>query len=269
MIRKSASAPGKLILSGEHSVVYGFPAIVGAVNLRLRIDQAGNIKSQIPIGSGMGSSAALSVAKSTLELGELNLEKINQLSYKKEKKFHGNPSGIDNTISTYGGLLWYKKEVDGSKIFRQIKLKVKIKNIFILNSGRPKETTRDMVDYVRNRYLNEKRDVGWIFNEMGIVTSGLHKFISGAGSNNFGSLINRNELLLERLGVVSESTIDIISKIKELGGYAKISGAGGRSGGSGIVLVYHDDPEKISFIGKKIGFKLTAVRLASVGVKLS
>lgn len=99
------SVPGKLILSGEHAVVYGYPAIATAINLRLTATRAGKIESDIPIGAGMGSSAAFAVALSAFKVGELNLEKINKFAYKLEKGLHGNPSGVDNTIVTYGGFL--------------------------------------------------------------------------------------------------------------------------------------------------------------------
>ena len=42
-------------------------------------------------------------------------EKINQVAYEAEKAYAGNPSGIDNTAATYGGLMWFKKNLGGGQ----------------------------------------------------------------------------------------------------------------------------------------------------------
>ena len=89
------SAPGKLIISGEHAVVYGYPALVTAIDRRLSIEGSGKddkITSDIPIGAGMGSSAAFAVATSALRIKKIDLPKINELAYKLEKKHHGSRS---------------------------------------------------------------------------------------------------------------------------------------------------------------------------------
>lgn len=265
------SAPAKLILSGEHSVVYGRPAITSAVDKRLfasRVDKKVKITSEIPIGVGMGSSAAFAVATSAIKLGEMDLEKINESAYKMEKKRHGNPSGADNTVCTYGGFLWYRKENENFKTFKTVIPKKKFPKVYLLNTGKPMETTREMVEYVADRLLNRKSYFDTVFRDMETVTRRFLEFLVSDTNLELEALIKENELLLERLGVVSESTNQIIRKIEKMGGAAKISGAGGKKDKSGIVLIYHKDPERLLAFAKKNSLDLFSVRMGEEGVRI-
>jgi mevalonate kinase len=77
------------------------------------------IKSQIPVGSGLGSSASYAVCIATLVLLASNaispqltaddLVKINDLAFTAERVMHANPSGVDNSISTYGGFKIFQR----------------------------------------------------------------------------------------------------------------------------------------------------------------
>jgi mevalonate kinase len=78
------------------------------------------VNSELPMGSGLGSSAAFCVALSAALLafsesasldmnqqgwsvfGESELELVNKWAFEGEKILHGKPSGLDNTVSTYG-----------------------------------------------------------------------------------------------------------------------------------------------------------------------
>lgn len=78
------------------------------------------VNSELPLGSGLGSSAALCVALSAALLafsdsvsldmnqqgwsvfGESELDLVNKWAFEGEKIIHGKPSGLDNTVSTYG-----------------------------------------------------------------------------------------------------------------------------------------------------------------------
>jgi len=264
----SISAPGKIILSGEHEVVYGYPAIATAINRRLTAGQYGKIVSRIPIGAGMGSSAAYAVALSALKVGKLDLEKISSLAYEMEKQRHGNPSGVDNTIVTYGGFLWYRKESENFKTFKQIESKVKPPKLFLLNSGKPSESTKQMVESVADLRRKRKAGVDDTFRRIETITKGFLKFLLNEKADDFGTLIRDNERLLEKLGVVSERTKKIIRLIEKGGGSAKISGAGGIKDGSGMVIVFHKDIEKLMSLAKNNHLDLMPVKFGEEGVRI-
>jgi mevalonate kinase len=84
------------------------------------------VRSNLPVGAGLGSSASYSVCVATALLqlnGYLSAGKgldvaaqrdlVNQWAFQAEKVIHGNPSGIDNTVSTLGGAVMFRK---GEKI---------------------------------------------------------------------------------------------------------------------------------------------------------
>lgn len=303
------SAPGKIILSGEHAVVYGYPAILASAGCRLKVEIAPSkkdleiisrhggklveyglkkaaqalrektdiklrieIDSEIPVGSGMGSSAALAVAITAafFKFKKLpwDLEKINSIGYEIEKKQHGNPSDGDNTIATYGGFLWFRKESEKQKIFSPIKIEKKLPRLFLIDTGMPKESTKEMVSLVRSFYNQHKRKVEKIFLEMEKVTKAFLRYVLKEERTPFQDLLRENELLLERLGVVSSSTRQIIRGIEELGGAAKISGAGGKKGGSGIILAYHKNPDRLLSFAARRNLDIFSVKLGEEGVKV-
>ena len=302
------SAPGKIILSGEHAVVYGYPDLLAAVNRRLsvNIEKIGGkkkvvlsritslvdyalkklklilgedwqdglrikIDSQIPIARGMGSSAALAVALSGAAFQfagrTWNLEEINQSAYGIEKKQHGKPSGGDNTISTYGGFLWFRKEAERVKLFHHLRPKRSLK-ILLIDTGKPKEDTGEMVSLVKDVVVKNPKKKKNIFQNIEEVTKCFLKFLIAEKNYSLRDLLKENERLLEDLGVVSSSTQKIIKQIERLGGGAKISGAGGQKAGSGIILVYHPRLSVLRQFAQKEDLPIFEVKLGEKGVRV-
>lgn len=300
------SAPGKLHLIGEHSVVYGYPALIVAVDRRCFVSlkdskmpqpkQIGSyvnfctktalnyfkkessnfnisIKSQIPLGSGMGSSAAIAVAVSGFISGfftkKIDRKKINDIAYECEKIVHGNPSGGDNSASVYGGFIWYQKK-NGKKIIKRLKLNFS-KNFssrfFIINSGRPKESTKEMVDFVSDEFSKNKKKIGKIFKEQGELTEKLLLAIKKEDVNQTSQIIKKAEDNLEKLNIVSKNTKKIIRDIEKTGGAAKICGAGGIKDRSGIILVFHDNFNQIEKIAKKFSLRCEKINLGEEGIR--
>ena len=95
-------------------------------------------------GSGVGASAAhcVSLARALndeFDLG-LSIDEINQLGWEGEFAYHGTPSGVDNTASTYGGLILYHIK-NGEKTWESINLKKPIE-VVLGNSGITADTSK-------------------------------------------------------------------------------------------------------------------------------
>ncbi|MGD8744202.1 MAG: mevalonate kinase [Candidatus Woesebacteria bacterium] len=304
------SAPGKVILSGEHSVVYGHPALLAATDNRLTVSLKGKrnkkiltksalnklsnfelpslkkflsqyfrkenfnlkLESDIPIGCGLGSSAAYSVVFSAL-LNKImgfqkSLKRINTLAYEIEKQFHKNPSGGDNTTSTYGGYLWYRKEAEGLKTFSKIEVKKKLDNLVLVNSGRANESTKDMVEIVRSKREANAKKIYGIFNSIEDVTKGFLKYLLQEQDLSLKYLLKQNQKLLEKLGVVSSSTKILVKRLEKKGAALKVAGAGGLETGSGILISFHDNTEVYKRYLKKQKLDFFVAKLGGKGVIL-
>ena len=285
------SAPAKVILSGEHSVVYGRPALVCAINRRLNFslsdknifnNQEGKdikkivnlieknvisylqknkisyrqkkyffqIDSNIPIGFGLGSSAALSVAAvaSFIEFftgKNLSKEIINHLAYKIETFFHQAPSGVDNTASCFGGLIYYRKEFDFLKNISFLNFKIpKNFSLFLIDSGKPDEKTKKMVKIVSEKHRKNPSFIDDILFEMEKVTKKMVLAIKTADKHLFQQSLLDNEIFLEMLGVVSLKTKKFLQKLSPFG-VGKITGAGGRKASSGFILFFAEKEEEL------------------------
>ncbi len=281
------SAPAKIILSGEHAVVYGRPDIISAIDLRLKFTVWGdkkeiedkiikmisqtvkdylrrkkisfnekffnyNIESEIPIGQKMGSSAALSVASSAAFLEfytgkQFDKEAINTTAYEIEKYFHGKPSGGDNSTSCYGGLIYFRKEFEFLKNISALNIRIP-KNIddalYIIDSGKPRENTREMIDKVGkllNKYPEKIEDV---FSKIEKTTKRMVVAISKEDSDFFKQCIVDNEKLLEMLRVVSAKAKDLLKDLTKFG-VGKVTGGGGYEEGSGNLLFFADKPQEL------------------------
>lgn len=286
MIIKSIcySAPGRIVLSGEHAVVYGKPALVTAINLRLTVMvEEGkketntsfiqiikvvrqyltskkityseksihlSVKSNIPVGRGLGSSAALSVAAAAALLefyiGEPSLpEEINNCAYQIEKIFHSNQSGVDVSASCFGGLIYYRKEFEFLKNISRLHLKIP-KNIaaglILIDSGHPTESTGQMVEMVGTRY---NKDTAQIDKLLSRIEKNVKQFVVSLMKEDiifFKKVISENQKNLEELGVVSKKTLQLIGSLNTWG-VGKITGAGGKKKGSGFILFYSENLE--------------------------
>ena len=300
-----ACAPGKLILSGEHSAVYGAPAIALAVNRYIRchaqqtptdglswhlpesgwqghiswpdlrqlinhLDHrfklfeageltAGNILetpqqlalyalglclpesdpvsglkltiySQLPLGSGMGSSGALGAAITSLGQKLFSLPLDTPELYQRvrycERLCHGRGGLIDAATVSYGGLVLVAQgQVESSSL--QLG-----DGWYYIHSGTPDAGTGECVDFVRQRFADSS-----IWQAFSAVTEQLTDAI--VKGENPGKPLKENHRLLTQIGVVPEPVQQFIQQLEQLGGAAKVSGAGSIKGvGAGALIAY-------------------------------
>jgi mevalonate kinase len=238
------------------------------------------ITSDIPIGSGMGSSSALAVAiAGALCLfidKKLDKEKINHIAFLAEQKKHGTPSGGDNAASCYGGLIWYQKksrvagQMADEKIIRQLPFsfsKTLAEKFFIINTGIPEESTGEMVSSVKDFYSKEQSVVQHILDDQEQLVHELSSAIETSDDKKLIEIIRQGENNLEKLGMVSESTKKLIRAIENADGAAKICGGGGRKDTSGIVLAFHENPDTIITISKEYNLSCSKIKLGEEGVR--
>lgn len=217
-----------------------------------------SIESEVPIGAGLGSSAATAVsvvAAMTSFLGEdIDAKKdvVNDIAFLVEQKKHGMPSGGDNAAVCYGGLIWFRKETPDLKIIQPVPFSIPeniAENFLIIDTGRPTESTGEMVAMVRGLYQEDQDSVGRIFDDQERLTRELLSALKNGNERDIMEIIKLGSHNLKSLGVVSPSVIELINEIEQAGGVAKICGAGGKTEASGVVLVYHPDktvPQRIA-----------------------
>src|SRR4030067_1067475 len=117
----------------------------------------------LPGFSGLGASAASSVAiaRAIAEEYEKKFsdDRINEIAYEAEKAYAGTPSGIDNTAATFGGLLWFEKNMKGGENTIE-KLRTRKPVEIVIGSTCTVASTKAMVEGVaeRKRKHPEKHD---------------------------------------------------------------------------------------------------------------
>ncbi len=314
MMKITVSAPCKVYLLGEWSVVWGKPALLTSVDLKMTAtittkSNPGNtskvgpdsfeakniiepivkkglnlkkippfhldISSQIPMGAHLGSSAAVSVVSIAALLTFLkvkwDLSLINKLAYEAEKVFHGNPSGADDSTITYGGLIWYRKEDADLKIIQSLPFYIPsklTKNFFLINTGIPKMTTKQMIAEVTSKFdKNPKLKNQFLENQEKLVRE-LLPAVKNAGEKEVTRIIREGEKNLESIGVCSPEVKKIIREIESLGGAAKICGAGASSGPTGVLLCYHPEKRVLIELAKSLNLPYFSAKLGVEGVKL-
>ena len=198
-----------------------------------------------------------------------NPQRINELSFQVEKIAHGNPSGADNCTVVFGGLVWFRKETDFLKSIWSLPIKsYKFPDFTIIDTGKPVESTKEMVSYVADFYRKKPDIFGELLWSQETQTKDLLAGLKTGDSKAIMESIRKGEKNLERMGVVSKSVAGMIREIEKKGGAAKVCGAGGRIAGSGIVLCFMEDIQILKNITDKYKFPYEKVILGGEGIRI-
>jgi len=301
------SAPGKMILLGEHAVVFGKPALALAIGLRITstvkpsnqysvngypmrkkhhayisasLDEAWegppiNIEteSQIPSGSGLGSSAAVTVscvAAMTSSKGKIDYEKVARRSFEVECKVQGRASPTDTSTSTHGyGVLISPDKLDN--LLWTIEKGERVWNIhhcevpslkFVVGHTGIHAATGPLVAKVK-KLVDSDGDAKKAVDRIGeIVLEGVEA-VSKRDKKRIGALMEEDHQLLNQLGVGHPKLEKLVMASKERSYGSKLTGAGG--GGSMMALT--DDPEAVAEAISAAGGTPIIVEVGCEGVR--
>jgi len=226
----------------------------------LKIWLGGNL----PGFSGLGASAASSVAIARAIAEEFGLdlsdERINDIAYEAEKAYAGNPSGIDNTAATFGGLIWFKKNLGGgSNTIEQLSIREPVE-IVIGNTGIV-ANTKAMVAGVGERKKQNPEKYGAIFRQAEKLAHEGREALEEFDLKQVGELMNENHRLLQEIEVSCKELDHLVDLAREQGAFgAKMTGGGG--GGCMVALTPGKDlQEAVAAAMENEGFKVLRTKI--------
>ena len=181
----------------------------------------------LPGMSGVGASAAscVAVARALSKFLNRNLsdERVNEIAFEGEKGYHGNPSGLDNTASTYGDLIWFQK--GERNILERIALKERVEMV-IGNSGLVCDT-KAAVEGVRQRKEKHPERYEALFEEAKQLVQDAREAIEQGDWEKVGGLMDKNQEMLFDLEVSCPELDKMVEIARQNGALgAKLTGGG-------------------------------------------
>ncbi|KAL1846766.1 hypothetical protein VTK73DRAFT_216 [Phialemonium thermophilum] len=253
------------------------------------------LRSTIPIGAGLGSSASICVCLSAALLlqirtlagphpdqpaGEaaVQIERINRWAFVGELCIHGDPSGVDNTVSARGKAVLFHKNTSGPPAVTPLVDFPKLR-LLLVDTRQPRSTAMQVAK-VRRRREDHPATVDLVLGAIGQLTHAALALFSSAASevegppdsdvvDRLGTLMRVNHGLLDALGV-SHPRLERVRELVDASGigWTKLTGAGG--GGCAIVLlrpaVSPEDVEKLDAKLSAEGFQKYETILGADGV---
>ena len=219
----------------------------------IKITLAGDLLA----GSGVGASAAscVSLARALDEEFDLHytIEQINHVGWEGEFPYHGHPSGVDNTASTYGGILYYYIQ-NNKKGFEKITVQKPI-HLVLANSGITADT-RMLGKHVDA--LKEERKI-WFEEKLAkirVQVAEMRKCLEQHELQRVGEIMTENHEILIEMGISHPKLIEMCEKARSWGAYgAKLTG-GGMGGYISAIVPNQELQEEIATQFEKQDYKV-------------
>jgi mevalonate kinase len=267
-------APGKVILLGEHAVVYGEPALAAAIDryVTVTVEPADSsdvpdafaaiardagfaggfrveIASEIPIGGGLGSSAAVGVALARAFKPGCSADEAARLAMHLERSVHGKPSGVDPAACAHGGIIFFEQgkveQVNGSAW------------LCVVHSGLARATGRNVLGLAERRKTDPVIDTS--IRRLGELARQGRALLEMGNLRGLGNtMTTAHGYLRDGLEVSCEELEAAVQKLVAAGALgAKLTGAGG--GGVAIGLA-HDERHAREMAARTGGFAVKVGR---------
>lgn len=298
----TVSAPGKLMLLGEHSVVYGYPSIVTAMDTRLYVKVSDSscedlvIAPQVKECKFVESSIALFKKEFNIDKN-ITIETYGDFSHQVGL---GSSSAV--TVSTFKALSdYFNKKLSLKDIFDlSYKVTLNIQGVgsgfdiaaatygatlYYLYGGKKIETihkkeipivigysgikadTPTLIRRVRESYCKDNLKTKEIFRKISVLVEKARISLEKDNFKELGSLFTQNHQLLKKLNVSTDKLDLMVKAAINNGAYgAKLSGAGG--GDCMIALVPKDCKTKVERAIEKAGGVIINVGNNACGVKV-
>ncbi|KAK1581182.1 hypothetical protein Q3G72_003832 [Acer saccharum] len=207
------------------------------------------VTSDLPLGAGLGSSASFCVALSAVLLGfsdsvsldknhqgwltygDSDLDLLNKWAFEGEKLIHGKPSGLDNTVSTYGNIIKFK-----SGSLTRIKSNMPLK--MLITNTKVGRNTKALVAGVTERTFRHPDVMGSVFNAVDSISKELSIILESPALDDLSKTEKEEKLeeLMEMNQVLSGTIVDkVTAELESCGFQCLIAGIGG----NGVEICFH------------------------------
>lgn len=195
------------------------------------------VRSEMPVGAGLGTSAAVAVATVlayTKVLGyDLERKEIARLGWEVEKTVQGIASPMDTSITTFGGVI--KVKLLGNNNYEVREVPTNTSPPIVIGYVEREAKTKDLIAKVRKLRERHIVIIDSIIKTVGVLVLEAEKALINNDLTLLGELMNINQGLLDALGVSNKRLNDLIYAARVAGALgSKITGAGG--GGCVIAL---------------------------------